>query len=362
MKYFLCFFFMFQGIISIENIKNIAVIKFKTYYPMISNILNDNYNFVERDYVKSIVLSKIYLELEIFDEKNNKTGTKQVLNTFFDSNANTFSFISPNNIYNSEETNFLCNYNISLSDSLEVNTDKNILEENFKIYSDFSMSKYNYIPLKCYKRDLNDSICGKIGVDLLLQFNSDKTNFVPQILKHLNTSDKSYAFKYLNNSNNDEGIFILGDIYNYLNNSEYNESDLISFYSQTTTWEISMDSIILEGYNISSNDIYDYIYVSISPEYEGLVFSEYYINILNNIFFDKYFKDNICRIESVGSNPTYTIVSCDGNKFGKNDILKFPKIIFTRFKFDFNITFDGEELFYYKNNRYFFRVYKITGK
>ena len=81
-----------------------------------------------------------------------------------------------------------------------------------------------------------------------------------------------------------------------------------------------MDSIILEGYNISSDDIYDFVPISISQEYEGLVFSDYYFDILNKIYFDKYFKKYICRKEEVGSNPTFTIISCDGNEFRKEDI------------------------------------------
>ena len=136
----------------------------------------------------------------------------------------------------------------------------------------------------------------KIGIDLLIVVGSDSTNFIPQVFECLNTSDKSYAFKF-SSSTNDEGIFIIGDIVTSLA-QEYNDSELVSFYTKTSAWEITMDSIVLEGYNISSNDIYDFVDVTISPEYDGLVFSENYIDILNKIYFDKYFKDNICKSQS----------------------------------------------------------------
>lgn len=222
------------------------------------------------------------------------------------------------------------------------------------------MTKYNYIPLTCYHKNLSDSICGKVGVDLLITTGSDSTNFIPQIFGYLNTSDKFYAFMYPSPSS-DEGIFIIGDITTSLI-QEYNDSELVTFYSKTSAWEITMDSIILEGYNISSSDIYDYVDVTISPEYEGLVFSEYYIDILHKIYFAKYFKNNICKSESFFSNPYYYIISCKSNEFGKEDIKKFPKIIFTRFKLGINFTFENEELFYYRDNKYYFKIYKINGK
>jgi hypothetical protein len=89
------------------------------------------------------------------------------------------------------------------------------VEETFKIYSDISMSNYDYFILELYNKDLNDSVWGKIGVDLMLPFSTDDTNFVPQILKHFETSDKSYAYKFSSN-NRDEGIFLIGNITNNL--------------------------------------------------------------------------------------------------------------------------------------------------
>ena len=340
-----------------ENPKNIAIIKFKTFYPNTLNTLENDYEFGGKDYIKSIVLSQIYLELEIY---NNKSGTTQILNTFTDLITKSFSFISSDKIYSSNENNTLCNYNISLSNSYNIDSNSKTINEIFKIYSDTLLTKYNYIPLNCYHKDLNDSICGKIGVDLMIRIGTDETNFIPQIFDYLDTSDKSYAFKYSSTSN-DEGIFMIGDIANSLL-QEYNDSELISFFSKTSGWEITMDSIILEGQNISSNDIYDYVDVTISPEYEGLVFSELYIDILNKIYFDEYFKKDICKTETFFSNPYYIIISCDGYEFGKEDIKKFPKITFTRFKLGINFTFENEELFYYRDNKYYFKIYKISGK
>ena len=350
---------LFFEISNKEIQNNLAVVKFKTFYPKTSNMLKDNYEFDNKDYIKSIVFSQIYFELETGDEKNHQAGTSQVLNAFSGEKTKSFSFISADDIFNLEENNTLCLYNISLSNTNKFDSNSDTVEEIFKFYSDISMNNYNYIPLNCYRFDLNDSLCGEIGVDLLTAYHPDVTNFIPQVLKNLNISEKSYAFKY---TSKDEGLFLMGDVvHNYLD-SEYNESNLVSFYSKITAWEITLDSIILEGYNISAGDIYDYVYVSISPEYEGLVFSEYYIDILNRIYFNDYFKKYICRNESVSTTPSFTIITCDGNEFGKEDIKKFPKITFPRYRLNFNITFEGEELFYFRDNKYYFKIYKVFSK
>ena len=354
------FLFLFTKAKTTNN-NDLAVIKFKTFFPKTSNMLEENYEFETIDFVKSIILSQTYFELEIGNEKNHQEGTSQILNTFTNTKDNSFSFVSSDDIYYPKDNNSLCHYNISLSNTNKYDDNTGTVEETFKIYSDISMSNYDYFALKLYNKNLNDSVCGKIGVDLMLPFSTDDTNFIPQILKHLETSDKSYAYKFSSN-NRDEGVFLIGNITNNFVDLELNHSNLISFMSKSSAWEITMDSIILEGYNISSNKHYDFVSVSISPDYEGLAFSEYYIDYLNEIFFNKYIKQHICKIETVGSSPAFTIVSCDGSEFGKEDIKNFPKIIFTRYKLEFNITFEGEELFYLRDNRYYFKIYKIFGK
>ena len=60
---------------------------------------------------------------------------------------------------------------------------------------------------------MDDSIWGKFWVDLKLPFSPDYTNFIPQIIKHLEISDKSYAYKFSSN-NKDEGVFLIVNITN----------------------------------------------------------------------------------------------------------------------------------------------------
>ena len=100
----------------------------------------------------------------------------------------------------------------------------------------------------------------------------------------------------------------------------------------------------------------DFLRVDISPEIEGLEFYAKYFDELYNIFFKKYIDRNICKIKK--TNETYIIIYCDAFRFGKNDINKFPRIIFNKFKNGLKFYFNGEDLFYYNNNKYFFMIIK----
>ena len=235
-------------------------------------------------------------------------------------------------------------------------------EEILKIYTDISMTKHinanftfdNYF---C----LNDSICGEIGTDISIYQN--KKNFILALNNILNTGFQYYSFQFTSKNKN-EGIFVFGEMpHNYFVNI-YNENDIISFYSYNYNYEISLDSVTFDGkeyYSKDKNDdlFYDYINIAISPDSEGIEFDNFYFNLLIKIFFNDYIQRNICIIEKV--ELMTNIIVCYGDKFGKNDINKFPKIVFSKYKLNFNISFENDELFYYKDNKYFFKIYNKIG-
>ena len=39
------------------------------------------------------------------------------------------------------------------------------------------------------------------------------------------------------------------------------------------------------------------------------------------------------------------------------NIKEFPQIVFTKYKYNFNISFKNEDLFYFKNNKYYFKIF-----
>ena len=330
------------------NLTNIAILNFREYYPSSTNKIKNEFN--SNDF-KSYIFSNIYLELEINNEIDD---TNQILNTIINTKTNSLDL-------NQLKNNNICNFNISSFNSfkkMDNNSQFCLVEEKIKIFTDINLTKYKYIPFLfddfyC----LNNSLCGKAGIDIYSQYNR-KTSFITQLHNILNISEQSWVFIY---SSNDKGIFIFGDMpHKYLNNT-YKESNLISFYSKSTYFEIIMDSFILEYNNkstINSWENDEYINVEISPNIEGIEIGNIYFNYIYNFFYS-YINNNICKLEII--DLTITIIYCDGNKFGKKDIYKFPNIIFNKYKFNFNISFKNEELFYYKDSKYFLKIYKKFG-
>ncbi len=122
-----------------------------------------------------------------------------------------------------------------------------------------------------------------------------------------------------------------------------------------------MDLLIIEDDNSTINDFGDsddYLNVGISPDIEGIEIGDFYYQFIYKYFFS-YIQKNICKTDII--ELTITIIYCYADKFTKNDIDKFPRIIFNKLKLDFNITFESNELFYYRDNKYFFKIYKRLG-
>ena len=357
---------LFSFLNIIPFIGALASIKFKTFHPKTSNMQD---SFSTKEFVQSIILSKMYLELIAGNETGENNYKTQILNIFPSSSID-FYIESYNYLGVSDEDKIFCNYSRGLSDTYKrINPDKKIAEESFKIFTDINLSNGKYVNIKFNEANIkfteeeliegNEYLCGLIGIDNSI-FHESETNFMPQLVKILNSSDKILSIKY-DNKTSDEGQIIIGDMpHNYLKN-EYYENQLIDFKSGNDKWSLTLDSIILEGYNIESTDYYSDLEVSISFEHDGIIFPDIYYDHLKKIFFYKYYDTNICQNETIfASGKAYYIVSCDAENFGKNDIKKFPKIIFTRYRANLNFSFEGEELFYYKDNRYYLKIFKTS--
>ena len=356
---FLILFFL------IKFIKSLATIKFKTFYPTTYNMKATNPQFKTEDYIRSIVLSKIYFEVIIGNETTEKSNKSQILNIFADTKSNEFYIESYENFYfYDEEDDKLCNYSMLFSDTYKkIETPVN--EESFKVYTDIHLANYEYMKLLFYEDryyQTEELLCGKIGIGGEIMIEKE-INFIQQIIKYLNSSYKTFVFKY-SNETSDEGQIIIGDMPHNILTNEYTEKKLISFYvGNNNIWSIRVDNIIFECFNINTSVIYDKVDITITTEFDGLVFSEFYITQLNNIFFNKYYKSNTCKNKTIYVyNKYYTIFSCNGVFFGNDDIKQFPRISFIDYKSNLNFSFEGEELFYFRNNRYYLKIYQVTGK
>ena len=344
---------------------NIVVIPFKIYYPNEQKIPSE---FSSLDYYNLYHLSKIYLELEV---DNNKNDNKiQILSLFI--GLDDYLFIVDDNYFKYNNSK-LCRYSTSLSPSYKVIDSANVImgktsfyaSDIFKIYTDSSMIKYQQSKMEfLYYKDTTKNIsfaCGKIGFLFPSEKKGDlwQRNFLNQITSHITNIDYSFSFNYNYNEDKEkmnDGFLIVG-VESYEKKFEKNKN-LISIYNKIDEygnkqkWKFDMDQIFINNkyYQFDEGEFI------ISTDIEGFEFPYAFYIKLNEIFFYKYFENNICKSEYIIKALKLVVISCDGNSFNKKDIESFPDIQFLKYKLGFNFTFIGEELFYKKNNTYFFKI------
>ena len=348
--YFFILLILINIILSKGN-NDLSVFKFKTIN---EPKLDGNSEYNSSNFVDSYLESKVYLELEAGNENDFKNGNNQILKTFVNSKGDIFTFRDYNKKYNS-----ICNYNTYLSSGYKVkvlSSEYCECNQTFKINTNTEFNKYlfsdffieNYF---C----MNDSICSEVGINIKTSPKSIHQSFIFQLHKILNSSEQNFCFNYLN-LDIEEGIFTYGLMpHNY--SDKYKENNMISFYSQKDTFSLIFDTFTLNGAEYFKDDEqYDNkVKLEISFDKEGIIFDNYFFDVLEKIFFEPYLKKNICKIRN--EQFTFRLIFCHDNGFGINDINKFPAINFVKYNMNFNITFTGEELFYYKDHKYFCKIY-----
>lgn len=378
-------FFIFLLKITKNNLKesnetiinsNIAVIPFKTFY--LSNKNNSN-SFTSKEYIDDIIQSYIYLEIEIGknikkreiskEDESKIENNKQFISLFIE--LDDFIFYIDDNYFYDNKKKKICRYSSQLSTSYEQNPSKNNLQydaknsiqgsDYFKIFSDLSLIKYNIIKINFQhyfdKKNNISFACGKTG--LLVPSNklyiNTGINFIYQIQKNLENVDNSFMIKYNYNKNIEEmndGVLIIG-AESYEKNSK---EELISIYTKPNQygsmieWRFDVDQIIIGNHFFEFKNE-EFV---IKSDIEGIEIPYSFYSQLNKIYFNNYYRRNICKYDIV--NNIYLIISCNANIFHQKDIKIFPRINFLKFKIKYNFTFSGEELFYKSNNNYFFKM------
>ena len=358
------------------SIPNISIVPFKTFYPSINN----NTEFSAKDYYENIHLGNLYLEIEVGkgiknielteEAKSKIKENKQFITFFIILNDFTFSI---NNSYfiNDERKKSICRYSSELSTSYELNeyeylhNDKksSYAYDYFKIFSDFSLSKYNMINMAFKHIFYHDQskvpfACGTVGLLIPNQspYISVAINYIHQLHAKIKNLDYSFTFKYNNDGNKNiddinEGLFIVG-----LESIEKNKNtELIQIYNIQTTnvvnpeWKLSSDKVFIgnESFFFRVDELI------IKTDIEGIEIPYVFYDKLKSKFFNHYFKNEKCKYEII--NHCY-VTFCDSNKFSSEDIQSFPNISISIYKLDFNFTFSGKELFYNRDNKYFFKI------
>ena len=269
------------------------------------------------------------------------------------------------NYFNSNNNN-LCRYSTKLSTSYEIVDNKNIIiskpsiysSDYFNIYTDIAITKFETAKLEfLYYLNPEKNVsyaCGKVGFLFPSEKKGDlwRRNFINQIHNNIQNIDYSFTFRF---DTDNEGYLIIG-IESY--EKTIKNENLISIYNQVEQygnkqkWVFDMERIFVKNkfYQFEEGEFF------INTDIEGFEFPYLFFMKLEDIFFSKYFDNNICKYKYIIIAIKFIAISCDAEKFGINDIKSFPEIKFLKYKLGFNFTFSGEELFYKKNNTYFFKI------
>ena len=353
------FIILFTDIISSQNV---AVIPFKAYY---NSFLKTNTELTSLDYYKLYHSSNIYLEMEVGNE--NKLQTLSLFIKLDD-----YLFYIKDNDNNSNYNN-ICGYSTDLSPTFKVVNSENIIlgkpsfyaSDYFKIYTDFDkvnnrMINIEFLYYKNDKDNIASKACGSVGFLFPKEQKGDlwKRNFINQISKDIKNIDYSFTFKY-ENEKMDEGLFIIG-IESYEKNISKNDN-LINIYNKADKfgfkdkYQFLLVNIYIGYNNYFQNENIE-ISINIKSDIEGFEFPKFMFNKLNEIYFNKYYNNNICEFEIIDRFKDYILIYCFEDKFGINDIKNFPEINLLKYKLGFNFSFSGEELFYKKGKKYFFKI------
>ena len=245
-------------------------------------------------------------------------------------------------------------YNSSLSTSIIKTSMNGVITSRFTgghcAYENF----YFYTDLQCKKKEKFESITiifppseNKLaGCEIGLQsrHSNNKYESIIHALKSkeiINNYIWTLKFKNLN-----EGIIILGNAPHEYDETHYKEKELK--YANTFSEKDKLYWCLYFKYDPVNNNytLSQNIKVKISPKILGVVATYNYLNAIEEIFFKKYYENNICEKKIVSfENTNYFKIICSKDDFTSNDMKEFPSLNLFNIVFNYSFVLDGKELF-----------------
>ena len=304
-------------IIFIPNIVNFIILPI--YYESPEENEFNNFNFINKIYTNiSLGYPPQILKVNLNLNESKFLISKELYNI---SNSFTNDMINENNFY--EKINLVINLN------------SNVL--NNYIYK----KKECYINYNFYITENKENIFGlKLSNNCLL-FNE---SFIYNLKRQNYLKENVFYFDFENN------LFIIGIQPYEFDKEKYNN---INYFSINTLdndkTSIKFDKIIIGNnkYNLNNNSI---IYFDVN--YYGIKGTKEYYNYINKEYFNKYYKNNLCKKEYDNNNNENIIIIC--NK--KININNFPDISFISNHINNSLVLTKNDLFYKKNNKYYFLI------
>ena len=303
-------------IIFIPNIVNFIILPI--YYESPEKNEFNNFNFIKKIYTNiSLGYPPQNLKVNLNLNESKFLISKELYNI---SNSFTNDIINENNFYEK----------ITLVINLSPNNLNNYIYKKKECYIN-----YNF-----YITENKENIFGlKLSNNCLL-FNE---SFIYNLKRQNYLKENVFYFDFENN------LFIIGIQPYEFNKEKYNN---INYFSINTLdndkTSIKFDKIIIGNnkYNLNNNSI---IYFDVN--YYGIKGTKEYYNYINKEYFNKYYKNNLCKKE-YDNNIENIIIIC--NK--KININNFPDLSFISNHINNSLVLTKNDLFYKKNNKYYFLI------
>jgi len=216
--------------------------------------------------------------------------------------------------------------------------------ENFYFYTDLeckNKQKFESLSIVCPPQQNKLSAC-EIGLQSSHSFGKYQS-FI-HILKSkqiVNNYIWTLKFKNLN-----EGILAIGSAPHEYDNIHYKEIELK--YTNAFSDDDKLYWCLYFKYDPVNNNytMSQNIKVRISPKTLGIIAMYNYLTAIEEIFFKKYYENNICEKTIVSyENTNYFKIICSKDEFTSEDIGQFPPLHLYNMVFNYSFVLDGKELF-----------------
>jgi len=283
-------------------------------------------------------------------------NSEQNLDVFFTSNMHSYYLDEDSckgyNFYNNN-----ISPNISDKDFIYLEEDEKAIQinETLFLYKDLEMKKKIKIenfPIFIKISQINsEKLCLLIGLLFRISGPLKRISFFEELKKLKLIDSYSWTVKY---TSENEGLLIIGEEPHIYDPNNYNKGHMRtlnpSILENAYSWTINFHKIY-SGKNLISEQNFCIIshgnnYIMGNKEYNKSVVNE---------FFGKYLKSEICHYHNDRLFQSYYY--CDKTKFSQEDIRSFPSLSFINVDLEEKFEFEGEELFYEKNGKYYFKVY-----
>ena len=254
--------------------------------------------------------------------------------------------------------------------------DNKISYDTFYFYTDIqasSMKKYDEISFGYSNDGISNNICGDMGLNMVNNYENEKENIVFSLKnkKYINNYDLSFKFnekKPFDNYGNLKGVVVIGEFpHEYDKNEFYFEQfkstsvDIIS----RNEWTLKIDKLYV-GLKDNQKSILQNIdnsnefLIKFEISYGLITGPDVYLDYIEENFFNKSEIANLCKkSKEYGNTFDYDIFVCENDIKTKFNL--FPELSFYCGNFDYNFTFNYEDLFMLRNNKYYFKIIFIGG-